>query len=203
MSDDKPEENVTAETAEAPANTNATEAVEPVDQPRGLDDVPREARSVSSQSTASEKSHTFPTATSTTPTGVPVRPAPSGKRGTPRARRMNLSLTRLNAWSVAKVSFMMSLAWGIIQIIAAGLVWMLLNVVGVFDQLTQIVASTGLDAGGLNLTDVFSLSSVLSAVTIFSIIEIVLFTLLAAIVALIYNVVSSLVGGVHITLGDD
>lgn len=203
MSDDKPEENVTAETAEAPANTNATEAVEPVDQPRGLDDAPREARSVSSQSTASEKSHTFPTATSTAPTGVPVRPAPSGKRGTPRARRMNLSLTRLNAWSVAKVSFMMSLAWGIIQIIAAGLVWMLLNVVGVFDQLTQIVASTGLDAGGLNLTDVFSLSSVLSAVTIFSIIEIVLFTLLAAIVALIYNVVSSLVGGVHITLGDD
>ena len=75
MSDDKPEENVTAETAEAPANTNATEAVEPVDQPRGLDDAPREARSVSSQSTASEKSHTFPTATSTTPTGVPVRPA--------------------------------------------------------------------------------------------------------------------------------
>ena len=203
MSDDKPEENVTAETAEAPANTNATEAVEPVDQPRGLDDAPREARSVSSQSTASEKSHTFPTATSPTPTGVPVRPAPSGKRGTPRARRMNLSLTRLNAWSVAKVSFMMSLAWGIIQIIAAGLVWMLLNVVGVFDQLTLIVASTGLDAGGLNLTDVFSLSSVLSAVTIFSIIEIVLFTLLAAIVALIYNVVSSLVGGVHITLGDD
>ena len=203
MSDDKPEENVTAETAEAPANTNATEAVEPVDQPRGLDDAPREARSVSSQSTASEKSHTFPTATSTTPTGVPVRSAPSGKRGTPRARRMNLSLTRLNAWSVAKVSFMMSLARGIIQIIAAGLVWMLLNVVGVFDQLTQIVASTGLDAGGLNLTDVFSLSSVLSAVTIFSIIEIVLFTLLAAIVALIYNVVSSLVGGVHITLGDD
>lgn len=203
MSDDKPEKNVTAETAEAPANTNATEAVEPVDQPRGLDDAPREARSVSSQSTASEKSHTFPTATSTTPTGVPVRPVPSGKRGTPRARRMNLSLTRLNAWSVAKVSFMMSLAWGIIQIIAAGLVWMLLNVVGVFDQLTQIVASTGLDAGGLNLTDVFSLSSVLSAVTIFSIIEIVLFTLLAAIVALIYNVVSSLVGGVHITLGDD
>ena len=60
MSDDKPEENVTAETAEAPANTNTTEAVEPVDQPRGLDDAPREARSVSSQSTASEKSHTFP-----------------------------------------------------------------------------------------------------------------------------------------------
>ncbi len=200
MSDDKPEENVTPETAEAPANANVAAAA---DQPRETVDAPREARSVSSQSPAAEKPHTFPKATSTTPTGVPVRPAPSGKRGTPRARRMNLSLTRLNAWSVAKVSFMMSLAWGIIQVIAAGLIWMLLNVIGVFDQLTQIVASTGLDAGGLNLTDVFSLSSVLSAVTIFSIVEIVLFTLLASIVALIYNVVSSLVGGVHITLGDD
>ncbi|MBW3095026.1 DUF3566 domain-containing protein [Bifidobacterium sp. 64T4] len=158
---------------------------------------------MSSQAPAHEKARAF--SSSTTPTGVPVRPAPNGKgkRSTPRARRMNLSLTRLNAWSVAKVSFLMSLAWGIIQIVAAALVWMLLNVVGVFDQLTQIVASTGLDAGGLNLTDVFSLSSVLSAVTIFSIIEIVLFTLLASVIALIYNVVSSLVGGVHITLGDD
>jgi len=40
-------------------------------------------------------------------------------------------------------------------------------------------------------------------VTIFSIIEVVIFTILATIIALIYNVVSSLVGGVHVTLGDD
>ena len=198
---DKPEENATIETAGVPAEINATEAIG--HEPKETVDAPREARSVSSQAPMHEKPRAFSSAS--TPTGVPVRPAPvnKGKRSTPRARRMNLSLTRLNAWSVAKVSFLMSLAGGIIQIIATALVWMLLNVVGVFDQLTQIVASTGLDAGGLNLTDVFSLSSVLSAVTIFSIIEIVLFTLLASVVALIYNVVSSLVGGVHITLGDD
>ena len=203
MSDDKPEENVTAETAEAPANTNATEAVEPVDQPRGLDDAPREARSVSSQSTASEKSHTFPTATSTTPTGVPVRPAPSGKRGTPRARRMNLSLTHVNAWSVAKVTFMLSIAGAIIEVLAAALVWLLLDAVGVFDQLNNIVSSTGLAADSLNLSSVFSLSTVLSVVTILAIVGVVLVTLLATIIALLYNVISALVGGIHITLGDD
>ena len=128
---------------------------------------------------------------------------PVARRETPRARRMNLSLTRLNPWSVAKVTFMMAVAGAIIQIVAAALVWVLLNVVGVFDQITQIVASTGLDAGGLNLADVFSLPTVLSGTTIFSIIEVVLFTVLATIIALIYNVVSSLVGGVHVTLGDD
>ena len=36
------------------------------------------------------------------------------------------------------------------------LLWLLLNVVGVFDQVTQIVSSTGLDAGGFDLANVLS-----------------------------------------------
>ena len=76
-------------------------------------------------------------------------------------------------------------------------------VVGVFDQVTQIVSSTGLDAGGFDLANVLSLSTVLSAATIFSIIEVVLFTVLVVILTLLYNVVSTLVGGIHVTLGDD
>ncbi|WP_404801569.1 DUF3566 domain-containing protein [Bifidobacterium platyrrhinorum] len=178
---------------EAPAEP-ASEAAE------GHEHAPRVARSVSNKPLIDEekaREH----AESKAQSGIKVRPAV--RRGTPRARRMNLSLTRLNVWSVGKVSFMMSIAGALIQIVAAALVWVLLNVVGVFDQITQIVASTGLNADGFNLAQVFSLPTVLSAVTIFSIIEIVLFTLLAVIVAAIYNVVSSLVGGVHVTLGDD
>ena len=124
------------------------------------------------------------------------------RRGAPRARRMSLSLTRIDAWSAAKVAFMLSIAGGIIQIVAAALL-MMLNVVGVFDQVTQIVSSTGLDAGGFDLANVLSLSTVLSAVTIFSIIEVILITVLVTIVTLLYNVVSTLVGGIHVTLGDD
>ena len=60
-----------------------------------------------------------------------------------------------------------------------------------------------MDAGGLDLKNVLSLTTVVSGVTIFSIIEVVIFTILATIIALIYNVVSSLVSGVHVTLGDD
>lgn len=163
---------------------------------------PRVARSVSNkplidESQAREHAESRAKASG----GIKVRPAV--RRGTPRARRMNLSLTRFNVWSVAKVSFMMSIAGALIQIVAAALTWLLLSAVGVFDQVTQLVASTGLNADGFNLAQVFSLPTVLSAVTIFSIVEIVLFTLLAVIIAAIYNVVSSLVGGIHITLGDD
>lgn len=116
---------------------------------------------------------------------------------------MSLSLTRIDAWSAAKVAFMLSIAGGIIQIVAAAILWGMLNVVGVFDQVTQIVSSTGLDAGGFDLTDVFSLSTVLSTATIFSIVEVVLITVLVVILTLLYNVVSTLVGGIHVTLGDD
>ena len=116
---------------------------------------------------------------------------------------MNLSLTRVDAWSVAKVTFMLAVAGALIQIIAVALRWSLLKVGGVFDQVTQIVSSAGLDAGGVNLANVFSLPTILSGVTIFSIAEIVLITILVTIFALLYNVVSALVGGVHITLGDD
>ncbi|NEG90444.1 DUF3566 domain-containing protein [Bifidobacterium aerophilum] len=138
------------------------------------------------------------------PASVPPTSRPNKKkRGTPRARRMNLSVTHVSAWSAAKVSFLLGIAGGIIQIVAVLIVWLLLNAVGVFEQITTIVKSTGLDTGSFDLASIISLPTVLSATTIFSIVEVVIFTLLVTILTLLYNVVTALVGGVHVTLGDD
>lgn len=171
-------------------------------QAQGTEQAPRVARSASSQPLiGAEQIQAHEKVSTAAAGGVKVRD--KVRRGAPRARRMSLSLTRIDAWSAAKVAFMLSIAGGIIQIVAAALLWALLNVVGVFDQVTQIVSSTGLDAGGFDLANVFSLSTVLSAVTIFSIVEVVLITVLVVIITLLYNVVSTLVGGIHVTLGDD
>lgn len=138
---------------------------------------------------------------------VPAAAAPASarpvRRSVPRARRMSLSLTHVSPWSVAKVTFMLMIAFAIIQIVAALLVWLLLDAVGVFTQVNNIAASAGLSADSFNMASVFSISTVLSAVTILSVIEVVVFTLLAAIGAMLYNVIASLVGGIHVTLGDD
>ena len=134
-----------------------------------------------------------------TPTVAPRR----ARRGIPRARRMSLSLTKVDIWSISRVTFLLAVAGGIIQIIAVALVWMVLNAMGLFSQINQIVSSTGLDTSSFNLSDIFSLSTILSAVTIFAVLEVVLLTVLAAIGGLLYNVVASLVGGVHVVLGDD
>ena len=140
---------------------------------------PRVARSASSQPLIGEDQvQAHEGASSPASGGVKVREKRRG--GAPRARRMSLSLTRIDAWSAAKVAFMLSIAGGIIQIVAVAILWGMLNMVGVFDQVT-----------------------VLSAVTIFSIVEVVLITVLVVIFTLLYNVVSTLVGGIHVTLGDD
>ncbi len=65
---------------------------------------------------------------------------------------MSLSLTRVDAWSVAKVTFMLSIAVAIIQVVASAiyngccLMWSVYSA-----RLPQIVSSTGLDAGGFDL----------------------------------------------------
>ena len=133
----------------------------------------------------------------------PVKASSAARPHVPRARRMQLSLTRLEPWSVAKVTFLLSIAGAIIQVVAAALLWILLNAMGLFDNLTQVISKTGLDAGGFDLGQVLSLGTVLSSVTIFSIFEIVIVVVLVTIFAFLYNLVSSLVGGIHVTLGDD
>ena len=72
----------------------------------GTEHAPRVARSVSSDPEES--------ALPSSGAATPVRPAP--RRSAPRARRMSLSLTRVDAWSVAKVTFMLSIAVAIIQV---------------------------------------------------------------------------------------
>lgn len=169
----------------------------------------REARSARSATSASATgaAEDQPAPVSFKPTSRTAAPKSEGKSksksSVPRARRMKLSLTKIDPWSVTKVTFLLSIAGALIQVVAIAFLWALLNSIGLFDNITQIVSSTGLDSGGVDIASLFGIGKVLSITTIFSIFEIVLITVLATIGAFLYNIVSALVGGVHLTLGDD
>ena len=139
----------------------------------------------------------------TTPDTVHVSVLAEKKKSVPRARRMKLSLTQIDPWSVTKVSFMLLIAVALIQVIAVVFLYYVLQAVGVFDSLTSNVSSAGLNTKGFDIASFISLGRVLSIFTIVSVFEIVVGTVLAAIGAFLYNIVSSLVGGIHVTLGDD
>ncbi|WP_229133347.1 DUF3566 domain-containing protein [Bifidobacterium mizhiense] len=163
----------------------------------------RQPSSATPPASAAGRTASGRSARTTASAAAPVKAPSTTRPHVPRARRMQLSLTRLEPWSVAKVTFLLSIAGAIIQVVSAALLWILLNTMGLFDNLTQVISKTGLDAGGFDLGQVLSLGTVLSSVTIFSIFEIVIVVALVTIFAFLYNLVSSLVGGIHVTLGDD
>lgn len=123
----------------------------------------------------------------------------TGPRGPRRAR---LSIRRLDPWSVMKFSFAVSLVLFIVMIVAASVLYLALDTMGVFtsinNTLADLVQSGGADGEGFRITagGVIGTSAVLGAVNV------VLFTALATLGAFIYNVCSDLVGGVEMTLAE-
>ena len=120
-------------------------------------------------------------------------------------RRVRLSLTRVDPWSIMKVSFMLSVAGAIMFVVAAIFVWYMLDALHVFSTIKEL-ASTVLNSDSnayTALLEYLKLSRAISMATIIAVINIILATALSTIGALLYNVTAAFVGGVHLTLADE
>ncbi|NAZ82832.1 DUF3566 domain-containing protein [Kineococcus sp. R8] len=118
-------------------------------------------------------------------------------------RRVRLTLARIDPWSVTKLSFLLSVAVGIALVVATGVVWSVLNGMGVFTDLNGLLRDIAGSEIDINLLDYVGFGKVLSLATVIAVIDVVLLTALSTIVAFLYNVSSALVGGLHVTLSDD
>ena len=116
---------------------------------------------------------------------------------------MRLSITKIDPWSVAKVSFLLSIAWGIIQVVCTSALYAILAAAGVFTSVEKLVTSGSITAGSLNVASFFDFGKIISIVVVFAILQVLLIVIMSTLAAFIYNVVAMLVGGVHVTLGDD
>jgi hypothetical protein len=143
------------------------------------------------------------------PAAVPVTlPAPATAPATPvrrRPRRARLKVTRTDPWSVMKIAFILSLAAGIMTVVAVAFLWMALDAAGVFSKVGETVNSVtsgGADKG-FDLEGYLTLSRVLGITGIIAAVEVVVMTALATLLAFMYNVSSGMVGGVEVTLAED
>ncbi|WP_311473451.1 DUF3566 domain-containing protein [uncultured Actinomyces sp.] len=128
-----------------------------------------------------------------------------GKKTVAGPRRVRLSLTRINPLSVMKVSFLLSVAAGIMLVVAAAFVWFMLDAMQVFSTIRDLVG-TVMDSKSnayTALLEYLKLSRAISMATIIAVINIILATALSTIGALLYNVTAAFVGGVHLTLADE
>lgn len=146
-----------------------------------------------------------PQAYQTDAQGGSVRRPRTGARTTPRTRKARLRVAKADPWSVMKVSFLLSIALGICTIVAAAVLWMVMDAMGVFSTVGGTISeATGSnESNGFDLQSFLSLPHVLMFTSIIAVIDVVLATALATLGAFIYNLSAGFVGGVELTLAED
>jgi hypothetical protein len=109
-------------------------------------------------------------------------------------RQVRLRLVYVDFWSMVKLSFLIALAGSIVIVVATALVWVILNQTGVFEQVDSLLK----DVTGQNnysIMDQFSLGQVLGFSIVVGILNVVVGTVLGAIVSVLYNLSVRITGG--------
>ncbi|MCC3289550.1 MULTISPECIES: DUF3566 domain-containing protein [unclassified Arthrobacter] len=128
-----------------------------------------------------------------------VKPAPKAK-----ARKARLLVSKIDPWSVLKMAFLLSVALGVVTVVAAIVLWTVLDLTGIFDRVNTLLGEiAGSESGGFDLRDFASLGQVVSFATIIAVVNVLLLTALSMLAAVLYNIASTLVGGIGVTLTDD
>lgn len=128
-----------------------------------------------------------------------AQPAAIAPREEGDVLRATIQLRKIDPWSTLKISLVIAVSLFFVWMVAIGLLYAVLDGMGVWDRLnsafTEIVNESG-DGGLVSAGQVFGYAAVIG------IINVVLFTALTTIGSFIYNLSSDLVGGVEVTLAD-
>lgn len=118
-------------------------------------------------------------------------------------RKARLTLSRLDPWSVLKLSFLLAVALGIISVVMIAVVWNVVNGMGVFTEINTLVRQVEGSESTFDLYDFVGFERMLSLATVIAVANVVVLTALATIFAFLYNIGSGLVGGLRVTLTDE
>jgi hypothetical protein len=120
-------------------------------------------------------------------------------------RRAKLRVVHVDPWSVTKASFLLSIAFGIMCVVAVFLIFSIMSASGLWDSVNNtiqgVVDQKPKDA--FNIKDYVGMSRVMGVTMLISAIDVVIITALATLGAFIYNMAAALLGGVEITLAED
>lgn len=191
----------------------------PLSGPRAGDSAPESRRPLServsaavSAASSAVQQAASPSGPAPTRSGTTVgggRPGPqSAGAAAPRprgTRRARLRLVHLDPWSVMKTSFLLSIAFGIVTVVAVAVVWSVLGAAGVWDSIDATVSDVlGSQSGTpFQIEDYVGTSRVLGFTMIVAVVDVILITAISTLGAFLYNLAAALLGGVEVTLAED
>jgi len=120
-------------------------------------------------------------------------------------RRAKLRLMRIDPWSVTKVSLLLSIAFGIMCVVAVFLIFSIMSASGLWDSVNTTIQGVvdQRPSEAFDIKDYVGMSRVMGITMLVAAIDVVIITALATLGAFIYNMSASLLGGVEVTLAED
>lgn len=130
-----------------------------------------------------------------------TRTVPRRRGGT--GRRARLEVSHLDTLSVLKFSAVWSVAVMIVALVAATVIYLVLSISGVLDNVEDaLVEVTANAVGDSPLEGLFSLGRLLTYTLISSFVFALCMTAILTLTAILYNAAAELVGGIRVTLTD-
>ena len=117
-------------------------------------------------------------------------------------RSVELTIAKIDPWSILKTSFLLSIALGIATVIGVIVVWFVLDGMNVFGTVEDFLIELGAERF-LSLLEFVRLPRVISYATIIGVGNIVILTAISTLIALLYNLIATLVGGIKVSLMDE
>ena len=126
------------------------------------------------------------------------------KGGTRRTRKARLRLSRIDPWSVMKTAFLFSIAFGIILVVIAAVLWQVIEGSGALESVNSTMNQLIGDANTkFAIQDYINSGRVVGLVTLLAAVDVVILTAVATLFAFLYNLAATVLGGLEITLAED
>lgn len=114
----------------------------------------------------------------------------------PATKQVRLKLVYIDFWSALKLSFFGAVAVGIVTVVMTGLLWVVLNSTGILIDLDGILSDIFNEP--VSLGKDFSFARVMTFAAVIGGLNAIVFTVLGAILAVLYNMMVKITGGLHV-----
>lgn len=108
------------------------------------------------------------------------------------AKQVRLRLVYVDFWSAVKLSFLAAVAIAIVNVVASFLIYTVLSTTGLIGKLDDLFKAFD---DNFKLSDVINLAQVMAFSSVVAILNLIVITVLGAVVAGIYNLMVKVTGG--------
>lgn len=139
-------------------------------------------------------------------TGVPTGKVRTKGKAPRPSRKARLRIAKLDPWSVMKTALMFSIAAAIMLLVAVALLWGVIEASGMLDKVQDMLDAllgNSDGTGSVQVSDYIDRWRVLGFTAVVCFLNVILLTALATLGAFLYNLSSSVLGGLDVTLAED